>query len=177
MDPKLSIRASAILASVTIFQVLEVYRIPFAGKVTQQIRCPVHKDRTPSARVYADNNKVYCFTCAKLWDVIELVRSKEGVDFEGSLVWLETQFLVPPASANLAQVIRGQIRRKVEIKPDELYDYVERRILARRDALGLLKYTKAFYALDLLLAQAKSRVISSDRFESGARAILKYVNT
>lgn len=177
MDPKLNIRAAAILAHVTIFQVLETYRIPFAGKVTQQIRCPVHKDRTPSARVYADNNKVYCFTCAKLWDVIELVRSKEQSDFAGALDWLETQYLVPPASANLTQVLRGQLRRRIEVRPDELYDYVEARIMARRDALGMVKYTKALYALDLLLAQAKSRVIAADRFEQQARQILKYANS
>lgn len=176
MDPKLSVRAAAILANITIFQVLEVYRVPFAGKVTQQIRCPVHKDRTPSARVYADNNKVFCFTCSKLWDVIELVRSRESTDFEGALVWLETQFLVPPASANLTQVLRSQIRRRTEPKPDELYDLVEARIIAHRDRLGMVKYTKAFFALDLLMTQAKSRVISMERFEGQARAILKFVN-
>lgn len=176
MDPKLSIRAAAILANITIFQVLDTYRIPYAGKITQQIRCPVHKDRTPSARVYADNNKVYCFTCAKLWDVIELVRSRENTDFVGALGWLETQFLVPPASANLTQVLKGQIRRRQEVKPDELYELVEARIMARRDLLGLVKYTKALYALDMLMAQAKSRVVSMEKFEDSARAILKFTN-
>lgn len=176
MDPKLTTRAAAILAHVTIFQVLEAYRIPFTGPVTQQIRCPIHKDRTPSARVYADHNKLYCFTCAKLWDVIELVRAKEGTDFEGTLVWLETQFLVPPASAHLADVVRSQLRKRSDIRPDALYEWVEARILARRDALGLARYTKALYALDLLLAQVKSRAISSERFEEQARKILTYTN-
>ncbi len=177
MDPKLNIRASSILANITIFQVLEAYRIPFAGNVTQQIRCPVHQDRSPSARVYADNNKVYCFTCAKLWDVIELVRSKESTDFVGALTWLETQFLVPPASANLTQVLRGQLRRKQEPKPDELYEFMEGRIMARRDKLGLVRYTKAFYALDTAYVQAKAHVTSAEKFTDSVRAIMKYINT
>jgi len=176
MDPKLAIRTQSVLAHVTVFQVLTEYGIRYSNNVTQQIHCPVHKDRTPSARVYAETNKVYCFTCSKLWDVIAIVQAKQSCDFIGALAWLETRFLVPPASANLTDVLKAGLRRRTEARPEELYELVEARLIARRDQLGFLRYTKGLMALDLLLVQAKQHVVTSEQFAEGARSVLQYVS-
>lgn len=176
MDPKLAIRTQSILANVTIFQVLAEYKVRFSNNVTQQIPCPVHKDRTPSARVYAETNKLYCFTCSKLWDVIALVRAKENCDFIGALVWIETRFMIPPASANLTDVLRAGMRRRTQVRPDELYELVESRLIANRERLGLVRYTKGLMALDLLLVQAKQHTITSEQFADSAREVLHYAS-
>jgi CHC2-type zinc finger protein len=174
MEPKDAIRVQVILAGVTIWQLLDEFRVRYASKTTQQILCPVHKDRTPSARVYAEGNRVYCFTCAKQWDVIALVRDKEGLDFGGALDWLETRFLVPPASANLGAVLKASIRRKAEMSPEPLYTLVESRLIVNRERLGLIRYTKGLLALDLLFHQVKTRAITNEDFAAQARAILEY---
>lgn len=37
-----------------------------------QISCPFHGyDNSPSARVYPESNSLYCWACAKSWDVID----------------------------------------------------------------------------------------------------------
>ncbi|MGH3262901.1 MAG: CHC2 zinc finger domain-containing protein, partial [Trebonia sp.] len=52
-----------------------------AGTIT--VRCPLpshsHPDRTPSMRLYLDNDRYYCFGCAARGDVIQWVRDAEGV--------------------------------------------------------------------------------------------------
>ena len=46
------------------------------GSVT--VRCPLpshgHPDRTPSMRLYLDDDRYYCFGCAAKGDVIQWVR-------------------------------------------------------------------------------------------------------
>lgn len=176
MEPKDAIRVQAILAAVTIWQLLDEYRVRYSSKVTQQILCPVHKDRTPSARVYADGNRVYCFTCAKQWDVIALVRDKEGLDFGGALDWLETRFLVPPASANLHAVLKASLRKTAAANPEPLYQLVESRLRANQDRLGLVRYTKGFLALDRLYYDAKQKTLTPEQFAEQVRAVLEYAN-
>lgn len=174
MDAQLTIRTQAVLAHVTIFQLLDEYKVRYSSKVTQQIHCPVHKDRTPSARVYADGNTVYCFTCAQRWDVIGLVKAKEQCDFIGALVWLETRYLVPPASANLTDVVRAVVRRKADPSPETLYRLVEARLKGHRRRLGWQKYSKGLIALDLLYARAKARTITVEMFAEQARVVLEF---
>ncbi len=43
--------------------------------------CIFHDDRHPSAKYYADQNKMYCFVCGKGFDVIDVVQKLRGVEF------------------------------------------------------------------------------------------------
>ncbi|MGI8751263.1 MAG: CHC2 zinc finger domain-containing protein [Acidimicrobiales bacterium] len=51
-----------------------------AGSVT--VRCPMpshgHPDRTPSMRLFLDDNPFYCFGCGARGDVIQWTRETEG---------------------------------------------------------------------------------------------------
>src|SRR5687767_3058650 len=69
-DNALDVRIAQVRRYVTIFEMLSHMGVD-VPEATHQIRCPFHEDRSPSARVYADQNKIYCFTEQKGWDVID----------------------------------------------------------------------------------------------------------
>jgi DNA primase len=58
-----------------------------AGTLT--VRCPMpahgHPDRTPSMRLYLDDDRYYCFGCGSKGDVIQWVQDAEGLDVAGAL--------------------------------------------------------------------------------------------
>lgn len=56
------------------------------GKKTQ---CPFHPDEHPSA-VY-DNQRFMCFGCGMRGDIIDLVQSREGLDFKGAMEWIQSR--------------------------------------------------------------------------------------
>lgn len=59
---------------------------------TQQCCCVLHQDSDPSARLYEDSNKFYCFACEEGGDVIWLVQRKMGIDFHAACEWLQREF-------------------------------------------------------------------------------------
>ena len=62
------------------------------GSVT--VRCPLpshgHPDRTPSMRLYLDDDRYYCFGCAAKGDVIQWVRETEGVGVTAAIAVLDS---------------------------------------------------------------------------------------
>ena len=70
-----------------------------SGGREEQFSCDLHgdgRDSKPSGRLYPDSNSIYCFTCDKTRDTIELVREKEGLDFWAAVKRLEQKFNLPP---------------------------------------------------------------------------------
>lgn len=47
----------------------------------QQVNCPLHDDRTPSARVYGALEGGYCWTCQRSFGPVALVAAREQVSF------------------------------------------------------------------------------------------------
>jgi DNA primase len=64
-----------------------------AGTVT--VRCPIpahgHPDRTPSMRLYLDDDRYYCFGCGAKGDVIQWVRDTEGLGVTEAVSHLDSQ--------------------------------------------------------------------------------------
>ncbi len=62
------------------------------GAVT--VRCPLpthgHPDRTPSLRLYLDDDRYYCFGCAAKGDVIQWARDTEGVGVHDAISALDS---------------------------------------------------------------------------------------
>ena len=62
------------------------------GTVT--VRCPLpthgHPDRTPSMRLYLDNDRYYCFGCAAKGDVIQWARDTERVGVRDAIQALDS---------------------------------------------------------------------------------------
>ena len=59
-----------------------------------QIRCPfpfghARGDMNPSARVFPETNKIYCYTEAKGWDVIDAVGQYFGLSMRESIRYIE----------------------------------------------------------------------------------------
>ena len=87
-------QAEAFQKVVSIFDVLDVLGIRHHGIGTYQISCPnpIHEDINPSARVYANSNTVFCWTCNKTWDVVELVKVAKDYTFKQACDLLELKF-------------------------------------------------------------------------------------
>jgi len=69
------------------------------GYHEQQFSCDLHgdgQDNTPSARLYPDSNKFYCFACGRVRDSVTLVMEKEGIQFWDAVRKLETYYGLPP---------------------------------------------------------------------------------
>lgn len=153
----LTIRAQAVLAVVPMLDVLR--ELGAAGGIygdgTQQIKCPLHDDRHPSARLYVGEGstptKIYCFTCGKNFDVIDLVRGKYHLTFAGGIEWLEAHFTVPLPSANLTSRIAGALRQHRPVSTEALVQLAESAITTAREQLGVARTGKAYLALDLAL--------------------------
>jgi DNA primase len=97
-------KSDLIKECVTIFQVMDKLGLPYDFKGTHQISCPFHDDAHKSARVYEDTNKIWCWTCGKAWDVIELVVEMTNLNFKQTLIWLEQEFsLVVPTEKKVSK--------------------------------------------------------------------------
>jgi hypothetical protein len=64
--------------SVSIIEVLSNYmKIPNNLKIN--IRCPLHKEKSWSFRIYKNTNSFYCFWCHKWWWIVEFVSEIENI--------------------------------------------------------------------------------------------------
>lgn len=69
------------------------------GEHEQQFSCDLHgdgNDNTPSARLYPDSNKFYCFACGRVRDSVTLVMEKDGLQFWDAIKKLENTYGLPP---------------------------------------------------------------------------------
>lgn len=77
--------------------IFEVYKM-FGGSLrnvsdgTQQCKCilPTHsgEDRRPSARMYLDTNKYYCYVCGGPFDPIRFYRKMKNINYEKAILEL-----------------------------------------------------------------------------------------
>jgi len=92
-------RRVARVKDLPIAELLTGYGYPIhGGNREEQFPCDLHGDgldNKPSGRFYPESNTVYCFTCDKTRDTIELVREKQGLDFWGAVKFLEQKFGLP----------------------------------------------------------------------------------
>lgn len=98
--------------------VLRTFGIDLSGDGTQQIRCPVHEDRSPSARFYAEEQRVYCFTCGKGWNPLTLAMARLNFDRSTAKQWLVRTFGVIEQST--AEQVRGTLQSKRNVTSAQL---------------------------------------------------------
>lgn len=183
-------RVAAILEHVTIFEVFERMGVDVPHE-THQMKCPFHKDNSPSARVYAEQNKIYCFTCQKSWDVIAAAQDhltmltaaaaaaagvKEPVrltSFAEALVWLEQEFSVPGGKQSLTGSIRTQLASRTAPDVRLASELVEQTLKARRGQLGFDRYTRCLLALDLTVYEVAEKRLKPVDAQGRFQAILR----
>ena len=65
------------------------------SKGTLSVRCPMgshgHPDRTPSMRLYLDDDRYYCFGCGARGDVVQWARDAEGLSVAGAIAALDSR--------------------------------------------------------------------------------------
>lgn len=49
--------------AISLFDVLDHFKVPYRGRFEHQISCPLHKDIKPSGRIYPETDSFYCFSC------------------------------------------------------------------------------------------------------------------
>lgn len=170
-DNSQDVRIAQIRKYVTIFEVLRTMGHEYE-EATQQIKCPFHEDRSPSARVYADQNKVYCFTEQKSWDVIDAAQEILKGSLPDALTWLEQEFSVPGVTKTLQGTIRTQLATRLVPDIRDSAAMVEARLKAARRALGFEKYTKLLFALDLSVWEVSEKKLTPMAFSERMAQLL-----
>ncbi len=148
----LKARIERIKATVSIFDVLDAVGKRADHASTHQIKCPVHRDKTPSARVYAETNHIFCFRCAKSWDVVALVAEIQRTTTPDACSWLETRFALAPMGTISPQLVGAALAATVRPDFSESVKELEKLIQSCRDSMGANHFHKAWIALDLAQA-------------------------
>jgi DNA primase len=166
------LRIQQVKKYVTIFDVLRTMGLDYE-EATQQVRCPFHEDNSPSARIYADDNKIYCFTEGKSWDVIDAVETIQRCTRHEAIAWLEQQFNVPGVLQTLSGTIRARLTTPVAPNIRETAELVESRLRQERGRLGFARYTRMLMALDLSVWECGARKITGAQFTVRMGQLLK----
>lgn len=168
-------RHARILQHVTVSDVLAVlgYAWELVADRTQQIRCPVHEDRTPSARYYHEQQKIHCFTCGRTWDVVGLVAAMRSCSHEAAMDFLDEEFPTSETAETLQQRLRAQLRDPGGPDYGLLFDDTERRLIARRHTFDLATYSRRCAALDLVRYRLAHEEMSGDDVPRLCKRILE----
>lgn len=77
------------------------------------VRCPFHKEKTASMKIYKDN--YYCFGCGANGDIFAFIQRMEGVEFREAFQILGGTYKKPIFSSQLA-IYRAKKRREMKQK-------------------------------------------------------------
>lgn len=176
MNESESLSALQVRKTISIFQALQSVGVKLLRSGTQQIVCPFHDDSKPSARAYEDTNKLFCFTCQKLWDPIQVVMDSKKLSFNEAVNYLEKTFNLPDPSSNLVLIVQSNLSARQSPNIHTLYSYVEAQLISARRKMGLKRYCKALSALDVIYLQATSGKLPLEAFKEAAHALLSYAS-
>lgn len=66
------------IKDIPISQVIWRY-IKLPNNLKRNIRCPLHKEKTWSFKIYQNTNSFYCFWCGKWWNSINFISEVENI--------------------------------------------------------------------------------------------------
>jgi len=169
------ISAAWFSSQITIFQVLEALGVGDGGpEETRQIACPVHQDRRPSARVYGgDENRLYCFTCGRGWDVVGLVMAVQHLTYPAAADWLMETFNLGRPSDLPGQIRQALLSTATSIQP--LFSMTEQALRESRLTMGCDRYTRASMALDVVQELYLTKAIDRKTAQQDLTRILRFV--
>jgi DNA primase len=87
-DLRLKMKYEFIDERVSMFDVFDIFGVPYRGKIEQQISCPFHEDIKPSGRVYSNTDSYYCFSCSTSLTPIWMARRLLETNLEEALNFL-----------------------------------------------------------------------------------------
>lgn len=92
---------------VPIVEVLALIGVPdclTAGR-DGHVRCPFHHDTMPSMYIYQDDNRCWCFSCGRGWDVIELLAEAHRLTYIEAADVLGQKFGISPTDDGVSDVV------------------------------------------------------------------------
>jgi DNA primase len=119
--------SDAVKDEVRMSTVLRAYRVDFTDSgEPEQLHCPFHgADLNRSARLYPENDEVYCFVCDKTWDVIEFVKDMEELPFPAAVDLLARTYGVHVTVPDYVQKLR-MVKTHAQDSATEMAETVER---------------------------------------------------
>jgi hypothetical protein len=91
-DLRLKMKYEFIDERVSMFDVFDIFGVPYRGKIEQQISCPFHEDIKPSGRVYSNTDSYYCFSCSTSLTPIWMARRLLETNLEEALNFLSKAY-------------------------------------------------------------------------------------
>lgn len=136
----------------------------------EQICCPFHGDKDPSARVYGSQGDspsgVYCYVCRKRWDIFGLwgeFCNDPEMKFTAKLLGLERAFgITTPEAPEVNYEYKARGPTEEEIAVTEKLGVCEKRLRDNRKSFQLEGFLKVGKVLDLMHYQVKHSQITSE---------------
>ena len=163
-------RVNNIRDNVSLRSLVDYFNVPCQslGEVTQ-LHCPFHgNDNHASARIY-ETNTMYCWVCAKRWDVISFIQDYKGVDFRTACSILEDMYNLEKPDKSIAYFEESfkDFLKKSEPKKEKDFDKEFKKInnilIKNRDSYSLKEYINYFYYLDTLYMSYQENKHTSDK--------------
>jgi len=168
-NPGWSVRLLAIREQVSMEEVIDLLGVEVLGGGQLSCPNPDHQDRHPSARFYVDTGKVHCFTCGQTWDMVGLVQVARRLTFPEAVAWLEQEFMVQAASADM---VKATLRRRGAMDCSGLMALVDAAILASRPHCSLPQYARLWRAYDVACHEFAARKIDEAALVAGLDRIM-----
>lgn len=119
-----------------------------------QIPCPVHgsqgpgTEHTPSARVYPDNQAVWCFTCGRQYYPTEVASANWAISRGEAAMRLLRKW--PVEESKILEILRGRTTPRVKSADQALLGYAEDALKDFRGKSDLSQYRSWAERLDRL---------------------------
>lgn len=119
----MKIDIARILESVSMEDIIDKY-----GLVKNQygyISCPIHKEKTPSLKIYPNRKGFYCFGCHTGGDAINFIMHYFGIGFRAAVIRLDYDFALglnlskKPNRTERAEMAQMARERKERIETQE----------------------------------------------------------
>lgn len=151
-------RIDNVKKSVSMRQIIDFFRVAcHSTSATTQVHCPFHsKDNHASARIY-DTDTMYCWVCAKSWDVVSFVSDFKNFDFKKSLSFLEDAFNIVKldvATAYENESFEDYLESSKNLKDySENFSKIQNKLIQKREYCSFEQYSKLFKFYDNLYSK------------------------
>jgi hypothetical protein len=178
-------RKETLKSSVSAHDVLRHFgsELKFNGEREEQICCPFHGDKDPSARIYTAQGDspsgVYCWVCRKRWDIFGLWKEFHGdseMRFTAVLLGLEKAFgIITPEAPDMSRDYGPRGPTEEEQAVLDRLEVCERRLKLAKPNFQLKGFLIIGKLLDNLHYQVKHGLIDVELADKNVQLILNKI--
>ena len=120
------------------------------------VRCPFHGDgvdNKTSAKIYADTNTMWCWTCQRVYDPLDIIVIGMDLKHADAAEFLIKKFMTEEYKKELLKTKKNIEVSKVQAFLRKKIELVSNNIMKNRNKFSLTKYMKAFFLIDRLMFQ------------------------